>query len=392
MYADRDKLLVLAGCQHSLLNFRRNLLIALTRTLSVQACAPEDNPDWTQALRDIGVDYSSIPFVRDRVDPVADLGLLYRYRRLIKQEQPAALFAYTIKPIIYGSLAAVGTQVKVFVLVTGLGYSFSDDNLRTRKVLSSVVSSLYRSALRRADHVFFQNPDDVQLFLERKILRAAASFSVIDGSGVDLNQFRATPPKHSPIRFLMMARLIRSKGIAEYIEAASLLKRTYPDAEFWLLGERQPRSPDAFEDRVLDAACATGCVRYLGVTENVVPFLDQSSVYVLPSYYREGVPRSILEALAVGRAIVTTDRPGCKETVVPGKNGYLIPARDPKALASVLERFLQHPELIVAMGRASRAIAEETYDDRKVNQAILRSMGLTLDNDRAQSIVRSATV
>lgn len=375
MKCRREKLLVLAGNQQSLLIFRKNLLIALTQTLNVEASAPEDNPDWTQRLRDIGVHYFPLSFVRDRVDPIGDVNLYLKYRRSIRQEKPTYLFAYTIKPAIYGSLAARGTGVKVFVMITGLGYSFGDTKEMKRKALSLIVSSLYRAALRDAEHVFFQNPDDAEFFLQNKILRSAASFSVINGSGVDLNEFVHITPRRAPVRFLLMSRLIRSKGVGEYIQAAAMLKQKYPDAEFWLLGEEQPDSPDAFDREILNAACARGFVQYLGVTENVVPFLQECSVCVLPSY-REGMPRSILEALSVGRAIVTTDRPGCKETVVPGKNGYLVPARDPLALAVALERFLQDPSIIVEMGRVSRVIAEERYDDRKVNQSILQSMGI----------------
>jgi len=222
--------------------------------------------------------------------------------------------------------------------------------------------------------VFFQNRDDRDLFIRLGLLPDKSRAAIINGSGVDLDRFQEAPVSSGPPLFLLIARLIRDKGILEYVEAAAILKKRHPQARFQLLG-RHDSNPSAIGRQQLQSWQRDGVIEYLGETSNVAPHLAAAHVYVLPSY-REGTPLTVLEAMATGRPIVTTDVPGCRETVVPGENGFLVPAKSAACLAEAMERFIRAPELIRKMGRHSREIAVEKFDVRKVNSVILKRMGL----------------
>jgi glycosyltransferase involved in cell wall biosynthesis len=221
--------------------------------------------------------------------------------------------------------------------------------------------------------VIFQNPDDRDLFIRRRLVRAPEQTGLTAGSGVELDLYPVTRPAPGPI-FLMMARLLKAKGVPEYAEAAISLRARYPDARFRLAGWRDD-GPDMITRAQLDSYVAAG-VEYLGHLKEVQAALADCSVYVLPSCYREGVPRSILEALSSGRAVITTDMPGCRETVVPGENGFIVPPRDAAALASAMERFIVEPDLAAAMGARSRILAAEVFDSRTVAAETMRLAGL----------------
>jgi glycosyltransferase involved in cell wall biosynthesis len=231
---------------------------------------------------------------------------------------------------------------------------------------------MYRRALCHAEIVLFQNKDDLRDFRRYRALRADSRAALVNGSGVDLAHFAARPPP-SRLSFLMIARFLKDKGIREYGEAAARLKREHPDISFRLAGWLD-RSPDSISSAELDAIVSGG-VEYLGKLDDVRDAIAQCSVYVLPSY-REGTPRSVLEAMAMGRAVVTTDTPGCRETVVEGENGFLVPPRDAIGLEIAMRRFIAAPHLVARMGAASRRIAEEKFDVAKVNGAILGFSGL----------------
>jgi glycosyltransferase involved in cell wall biosynthesis len=228
--------------------------------------------------------------------------------------------------------------------------------------------------LRSAKVVFFQNPDDQQVFRARGILSPNSSSVVVNGSGVDLDKFVfISPLKVKPV-FLLIARLIGDKGIREFVQAAQLIQRSYPDCRFLLVGGLDS-NPDAISQIELDDWIHNGMVEYLGRLDDVRPAIARASVYVLPSY-REGTPRSVLEAMAMGRAIITTDAPGCRETVIDGENGFLVPVKSVDALVDAMTRFIEDPDLAVRMGKRSREIAEEKYDVHKVNAVMLKEMGI----------------
>jgi glycosyltransferase involved in cell wall biosynthesis len=297
--------------------------------------------------------------------------------RLMRQIAPSMVLGYTVKPVIYGILAARLAGVpQRFALITGLGYAFQERG--SQRSLQTLVQGLYGLALAQAERVFFQNPDDLALFQARGILRPHTKVTIVNGSGVDLASFTATPfPKniaHGAIRFLFIGRFLGDKGVREYVQAARVLQRTHPQARCALVGWIDS-NPDAIEQAELDGWVADGCIDFLGRLADVRPAIEACSVFVLPSY-REGTPRAVLEAMAMGRAIITTDAPGCRETVVNGDNGFLVPVQDAEALAKAMIRFIDEPALQAHMGARSRQIAEEKYDVQKVNAVILAGMGV----------------
>lgn len=369
------KIIVFAGFAESLINFRGTLLAALVSGgHEVLAMAPGESPFVAEKLRTIGVEYHSLALERTGLNPIKDLRSYFLITAKLRELKPDVLLSYTIKPVIYGSLAARSAGVpRIFSMITGLGYSFMEGGFK-QKLVNKIVSRLYRKGLAENEKVFFQNPDDLDFFCKQGFLGNCNKAILINGSGVDINHFVETPARCGELVFLLVGRLLRDKGIGEFIEAARMLKRKYPRAIFRIVGPIDS-NPAAFKAAEIKVWHREGIVEYLGEIEDVRPVLSDCSVYVLPSY-REGMPRTVLEAMAMGRPIVTTDAPGCRETVVSGENGYLVPVKDAVALANAMERFLLEPDLIPKMGRRSREIAEERFDVRKVNDVIMRSMGL----------------
>ncbi len=368
------KILVIASLTRSLLNFRRSLLEDLVKTgAEVVACAPEEEAESLTRLAAMNVRFERIPMARASTNPAGDLKTLAALVALFRRERPDIVLAYTQKPIIYGGLAArLAGAPRFYAMQSGLGFTFSEEN--TNAALRRLVSLLYRAGVKRADAVFVFNADDEAEMRRRGILTDQRVVRV-PGSGVDTADYPpSAPPTGAPV-FLIVARLMRDKGHYEFVEAARRLKARWPQARFQILGpfDANPASIDA---RDLDAWKQEGVVTYLGETGDVRPYLAASSVFVLPSYHREGLPRSILEAMSTGRAIVTTDMPGCRETVAPGVNGFLTPPKDVQALAAAMERFLADPALIASMGAASRARALSMFDVRIVNAILLKTMGL----------------
>lgn len=370
------RFLLIAGLAESLVNFRGPLIGTLqAKGVEVHVAAPElaaASP--TRAhLEARGVTVHRVPMLRTGTNPIADLHTLLALWRLMRRVCPDAVMGYTVKPAIYGSLAAWLSGVpRRFALITGLGYTFQGDGQRAW--LQALVQCLYSWALSRVDLVFFQNPDDQALFLDRGILgRTTASF-VVNGSGIDLSTFSEQPLPCGSARFLLIARLLGDKGVREYAEAARILRRANPEVTCALVGWLDS-NPDAIRQSELDGWIADGSIEFLGRLDDVRPAIANCSVYVLPSY-REGTPRTVLEAMAMGRPVITTDAPGCRETVVNGDNGYLVPVRSIDELVSAMQRFIDDPGLTSRMGGRARQIAEEKYDVHKVNASMLTRMGI----------------
>jgi glycosyltransferase involved in cell wall biosynthesis len=372
---DIARVVVVAGFADSLINFRGPLLRRLVADgHEVTACAPDATDRVRGELAALGVTYRHIPVQRAGINPIHDAATIRALIAIYRELRPDIVLTYTIKPVIYGSLAARLANVPhVCSLITGLGYRFGTTTWRQR-ALNPVVRALFRLALARNDVVFFQNPDDLREFVDARLATEQQAV-LVNGSGVDLEHFRVAPiPEGEPI-FLLVTRLIWEKGVGEYVEAARQLKGRYPNARFRLLGPLDP-NPAAVSRAQLETWCADGMIEYLGSTHDVRPALAAASVFVLPSAYREGTPRSVLEAMAMGRPVITTDAPGCRETVVSGQNGFLVPIKDSTALAAAMERFLRDPGLTAAMGAQSRTIAEKKYDVHLVNKAMMQAMGL----------------
>lgn len=365
---------VLGSHAHSLTRFRGALIRRLvSKGYRVIAAAPDVDPETAADLAEMGAETHSTPLSRGGFNPFPDLAYAVHLWRFFRRTRPQALIAYTAKPVVWGALAGSAAGVgKITALITGLGFAFSEGARFKRHIAHFVLSTLYGVVLPRCRRVVFQNPDDRDLFIRRKLIRPEAA-GLTAGSGVELDLYSvsALPPKPT---FLMMARLLKDKGVREYAEAAARLRLRYPDAAFRLAGWLD-EGPDTITREQLDSYIENG-LEYLGRLEDVRPALAGCSVYVLPSYYREGVPRSILEALSSGRAVITTDMPGCRETVIPGENGYLVPPRDADALAVAMERFIADPALAVRMGARSRALAEAVFDSDVVAAETMKLAGL----------------
>jgi len=369
---------VVASLTRSLTNFRYQLLKAMTDAgHNVTAYAPEDDPETIGKLREIGVKFVPVPMARTGLNPFADLRTLYVLYRNFRASRPTLVLPYTMKPIIYGCLAArlAGVQRR-FALFTGMGHVFADPHPRWRMAMVRAVSvALYRAALKDVRGVFVYNDADDEDIRKYRMLADNSVITPVAGSGVDLEHYPRVEPQSRVVRFLLVARLLRDKGVFEYASAARHLRAKYPEARFQLLGPLEPHS-SSVSHADLDTMTGDGAIEYLGETNDVRPFLAACSVFVLPTYYREGIPRSILEALATGRAVITTDTAGCRETVIDGENGFLIPPRDSDKLAEAMEKFIRRPQLISAMGAHSYEIAVSRFDVHAVNRVLLTKMGL----------------
>ena len=368
---------IVASLTLSLSNFRLQLIEAMREAgHRVTAFAPEDEPETLRELERIGVDFIKVPMARTGLNPFADLrtllSLWFHFRRI----RPDIVLPYTMKPVIYGLLAARLAGIrKRFALITGLGYVFTDPNPGPAGALLRAVSVLlYRLALRRAKGVFIYNESDASELERHGMLNPRTKVTIVPGSGVDLVRFHWAAPPSGPPVFLLIARLLWSKGIAEYVEAARAARSKHPDIRVQLLGPLDP-NPSAIPLSTVQSWAREGVIEYLGETRDVRPFLARCSVFILPSY-REGISRSILEAMATGRAIITTDAPGCRETVIPGDNGFIVPTRDSAALAEAMEVFARDPALAQSMGRRSYEIVSERFDSHAVNKMLLKGMEL----------------
>ena len=371
-----SKIIVLGSFDDSLVKFRGSLLKRMVELgHTVIGCAPPTNSDQVErSLNAMGVKYMPIELDRAGMNPWRDIKTFIGLFTLFRVKRPDVVLSYTIKPVLYGSIAAkLAGAPHIFSIVSGLGYVFSGNGCNGLLWIK-IVRVLYKISLRANKNVFFQNPDDQALFKNYGLLRTSEQAVQINGSGVDVDYFKPMPLPRN-VSFLLIARLLHSKGVREYLEAAEAIKSRHPTAVFRLVGWID-KVPDAIAEDELNRLLERGMTEYLGKIEDVRPVIAESSVYVLPSY-REGTPRTVLEAMAMGRPVVTTDVPGCRETVRDGYNGFLVPARDYASLTLAMERFIKEPSLIASMGKRSREIAVEKYDVRKVNAIILRAMGLT---------------
>lgn len=373
-----QRFLVIASFADSLVGFRGPLIKALqAKGFQVHVAAPSlgvDSP-LRAVLEAQGLIVHDIALQRTGLNPFADLKSVWKIYAVMRSTRSDYMLAYTIKPVIYGSLAACMARVPHrYALITGLGYAYSGESTGLRGFIQWITRQLYRVALSKVHKVFFQNPDDSALFRHFRLLPDSVPDVVVNGSGVDVSTFSVKSFPLPNINFLLIGRLLGGKGVREYAQAAAIVKNRHSSARFSLVGWID-EGPDAISQFELDAWVASGTLSYLGRLTDVRPALENCSVYVLPSY-REGTPRTVLEAMAMGRAIITTDAPGCRETVVDGDNGYLVPVKSVDQLAAAMLRFIEAPELAARMGIRSRQIAEKKYDVNQVNASMLLEMGI----------------
>lgn len=361
------KILISINTSWNIYNFRAGLIRAfLTQGYEVIAASPTDA--YSPHLKELGCRHLPLQMDNEGTSPLKDFGFFLRYLRLLRRERPDVFLGFTIKPNIYGSLAARLLQIPVVNNVSGLGTAFIRDSW-----LTHIVKALYRLALRSSATVFFQNEDDRSLFVDFKLVEPEQT-ALLPGSGIDLERFcpkQAASPQPAAPCFLLIARLLRDKGVGEFIDAARIVKTRFPEARFQLLGFLDAQNRTAIPKATVDEWVGEGIVEYLGVADDVRPYIAASNCVVLPSY-REGTPRTLLEAAAMAKPLIATDVPGCREVVEHGKNGFLCEVRDPANLAQKLFDFidLSHAERI-AMGKASRVKVEREFDENIVIQRYL---------------------
>jgi len=290
---------------------------------------------------------------------------------------PDFVLAYTIKPVIFGLRAANFKGTERFALITGKGSGFDGTDIKGLLV-RMVVRALYRRTLSTVDGVIFQNDDDKHFFQQEHLLGKHARSTVIKGTGVDLDYYKHLENQKDVqvVKFLFVARLIKEKGISELFEAAKMLSKEFDNFEVQLLGWIDP-NPGGISQEEIESMHESGLINYLGTTDDIRPFMNDADIFVLPSYYNEGLPRTIQEAMAMSKPIITTDHPGCRETVEEGRNGFLVPTRDAIALAGAMKYFLEKPEEIEKMGRESHKMAVDKFDVHKINEQLLTFMELT---------------
>ncbi|NBP39179.1 MAG: glycosyltransferase family 1 protein [Betaproteobacteria bacterium] len=356
----------------NVVNFRSGLIRALQAAgFSVVVASPPDA--YVQALKALGVRYEPLAMAARGTSVIADARLWLSYRRLMQALRPDVYLAYTIKPNIFGSLAAAQLKIPVINNISGLGSMFIH-----RSWMTSLVSFLYRHALKTSHTVFFQNQDDADLFLGRKLVQPAQC-ALLPGSGIDLTHFLAQAPSESPaFRFLFVGRMLWEKGIGEYVAAAKMLLESWPLTApkpiFQVLGARDGQASGQVPDRQWAAWLREGLIEDLGSTHDVRPYLAQAHCVVLPSY-REGTPRALLEAAASARPMIAARVPGCVEVVREGLNGYLCEARNAKALAACMRHMLAlSAEQRQAMGEAARSDVAARFDEQKVFSAYLQAI------------------
>ena len=359
--------------------FRGALIKELAnRGLEVYVLAPNFDDTTSKKIIELGALPIHYDISGTTLNPLHDISAFFKLLTLLKKIKPDIVFSYTIKPVIYGTLAASILRIpKRYALITGLGYAFGetqDSDRLKRKIVRLFATFLYRLALRRATKVFFQNKDDLSEFVNAGIVKSDKAV-LVGATGVDLEHFRASLPPLQPVTFILVARLLKEKGVPEFVDAARILKSKYRDVRFLLVGGPDP-NPDSISKEEVEGWVKDRIIEWVGQVNDVRPYISRASVFVLPSYYREGIPRSTQEAMAMARPVITTDAPGCRETVIDGVNGFLVPPRNVEALVSAMEKFILQPELIVKMGAESRKIAEERFDVHKINKKLLEEIGL----------------
>jgi len=362
------RIAIVINTSWNIYNFRMGLIRALlAEGHEVVAIAPRDA--YTQRLQEAGCRFVHLP-MEQGTNPLKDLRLLWGLYKAYKELQPEVVLHYTIKPNIYGALAAHWAGIPAINNVSGLGTVFIN-----KDHVSRIALRLYRLAFRYPAKVFFQNPEDRKLFLRRGVVLPAVT-EVLPGSGIDLQEFVPAPAfkRNTPFVFLMVARVLYDKGVAEFVQAAALVRRKYPQVKCLLLGQVDEKSRSGIKRQQLQQWLATGAVAYLGFTDEVAPVIAAADCVVLPSY-REGTPRTLLEAAAMGKPLLATNVPGCREVVVPGQNGLLCRVRNARDLADKMLQLLElSEEELEKMGQNSRQIALNRFDERIVIRKYLQAI------------------
>lgn len=369
------KIALIGTAANCVVGFRADLIKSLHQqghTVYALALDYDDNTRMQVTnLLAIPVDYK---FSRTGLNPLKDFLDTYTLSKQLKRLAPDLVFSYFSKPSIFGTLAAVMAGVKKrYAMLEGLGYLFTEQPQgvsRKVRLLKKIQVMLYRCIFPSLDALILLNPDDRHdLLVNCKINVKQAH--VLGGIGLNLADYPFTPPPTSPVSFIFIARLLAEKGVHEYVAAAKIVKAKYPETRFYMLGAIDTQNPGSLTGKCLNNLIEDDIIIAPGHVSNVAEWIAKSSVFVLPSYYREGIPRSTQEAMAMGRAVLSTDVPGCRETVVQGVNGYLVKRWSHAELAEKMCELIENPQKITDMGLASYQLAQERFDADKVNNRLL---------------------
>ena len=372
----QNKKIVLIGtAASSTINFRSDLIKELQQnSYKVYVFSSEYTSQELEAIQSLGSIPMTYKLNRSGLNPIADIKSTLALANEIRKIKPDLVFCYFSKPVIFGTLAAKLARVpKVIGMLEGLGYTFTEQPRsisRKTKLIKKAQIYLYKLALPQLDKLIFLNPDDPKDLLRKHNIKVKQA-EILGGIGLNLSDYSFSNDYPKDITFIFVARLLAEKGIHDYIAAAKIVKDSYPEIKFVVLGAVDKEALGALRDSELKQVVENDIIQYPGHVNNVAEWIAKSSVFVLPSYYREGVPRSIQEAMAIGRAVITTDVAGCRETVVNGVNGFLVEKWNPQVLAEKMTYFIENPEQVGIMGYESRKMAQKKFDATEVNKRLL---------------------
>jgi len=372
------KVILVANTSWYIFNFRLPFIRSLlSRNIKVIVVSPKD--EYISNLKTYGIHHIDISIERKGLNPFNDLKLVKKLSCIYKNVNPDFIHHFTIKPVIFGSIAArLAGIANIINTIPGLGYIFAGNTVR-QKAIRILVKQLYKLALKKTIINLFQNPDDRDYFVNNNLIQKINT-KVTFGSGVDLEHFTFSPLTYSKkgyCCFLLLGRLLRDKGVTEFVEAAKHTRRNFPNTRFVILGIIDRGNPEGINRKEIEEWDNQGIIEFLERRNDVRPIIQGADVVVLPSYYREGVPKSLIEAMAIGRPIITTDWPGCRETVVHRKNGILIPVKNVYKLIEAIKFMIDNPEERLNMGKESRKLAVKRFDVKRVNRMFLDAMGIS---------------
>lgn len=379
------KIVLIGTTGSSFYGFRSDLILKLVHQgHTVYALTSEYTEACLNKIKALGAIPITYQLSRGGLNPFADIQSFLQLKRILKQIKPDIAFSYFAKPVIYGSMAAKAAKVPMVIgMLEGLGYTFTEqpEGQSTKtKIIRNIQVLLYKMAFPCLDKMIFLNPDDQYDLMEKYHLNVP-NVHILGGIGLNLKDYPYAVSNTSPMKFLFIGRLLKEKGVFEFIQAIRIVKSKHPDAHFTVLGEIDHQNMGALKQKELDQLINEQLFEYPGYVADVNKWIVNSSVFVLPSY-REGVPRSTQEAMAIGRPVITTDVPGCRETVENGINGFLVPKWNPEALAEKMCYFIENPEQVNIMGLQSYQIAQEKFDAEKVNSKLIEIMGLKNLNEK----------
>ncbi|MCP4914403.1 MAG: glycosyltransferase family 4 protein [Oligoflexia bacterium] len=354
-----------------LVRFRGNFALALKNAgFEVQVLVPVLNENEVEMMDQLGLPYENLELSRSGMSPLTLIREYVTVKQKLRELSPDIVFNYTVKPFLLGSFASQSLRIsKIYSMLPGLGFLFSGDDLKKR-ILRYIVCIAYKIAFRFNQMIFVLNKDDRQELLSKGLLPSEKLVN-LSGEGVNLDEFQTeASANHQGLSFLFAGRLIREKGVNDFVEAAKILKKKYDDVEFKVAGNID-KNPGSLTLSELEELNSNGVINYIGFTNNIKKEFENTSVFVLPSFYREGLPRSIMESLAMGVPVITTDNHGCRESIVEGSSGYLVPVKSPAKLAESMEKFILNPDQVKKMGVNARSLAESRYDIRKINNQII---------------------